>query len=232
MPLTENTPKCLVKVNGVPILVNTLDSLNKNGIQECVLVVGHLAESVMGYIGDTFENIKITYVKNEIFDKTCNIYSLWLVKLDLMDDVLLLGGDVFFEEEVLKKLCEDDNPDVIVVDDYRGFMNGTVVTADDGKATEMVLKKDQDDRFQYDSALKTVNMYKFSMRFMRNYFIPVLDSYIGNDCFNEFYEIVISEIIRSMQTQISVLSVNGLKWFVIDTYEDLKEAEKLFADVS
>jgi len=33
-----------------------------------------------------------------------------------------------------------------------------------------------------------------------------------------------------MQTEISVLRVDDLKWFEIDTHEDLKMAEKLFAD--
>ena len=231
MPLTENTPKCLVKVNGVSILENTLNFLNKNGIKECVLVVGHLAEKVVECIGDEFENIKINYIKNKIFDKTCNIYSLWLARMHLNDDILLLENDIFFEEKVIEKLCENSNPDVIVADDYKDFMNGTVVTADDGEATEMILKRDQGDGFRYGDKLKTVNIYKFSMRFMENYFIPALNSHIESGHLNEFYEIVISEIIRSIQTQISVLPVSGLKWFEIDTYEDLKEAEKLFADM-
>ena len=231
MPLTENTPKCLVKVNGVPLLVNTLNCLNKNGIKECVLVVGHLAEKVVECIGDEFENIRITYVKNEIFDKTCNIYSLWLARMHLNDDILLLEDDIFFEEKVIEKLCEDGHSNVIVVDDYKDFMNGTAVTANNGRATEMILKRDQSDGFRYGGKLKTVNIYKFSMKFMEDYFIPTLNLYMGDGHLNEFYELVISKIIESGETQISVLTVNELKWFEIDTCQDLKEAEKLFADM-
>ena len=230
MPLTENIPKCLVEVGEIPILINTLNCLNKNGIEECVIVVGHHAEKVVGRIGDEFKDIKITYVENKIFEKTSNIYSLWLAKLYLNDDVLLIEGDIFFEDAVIKKLCEDGHHDVIAVADYKDFMNGTMVTANNGVATAMILKKDQGGNFQHDDKLKTVNIYKLSRRFMENYFIPTLNSYIESGHSDEFYELVISKIIRSMQTEISVLRVDDLKWFEIDTYEDLKRAEKLFAD--
>jgi NDP-sugar pyrophosphorylase family protein len=230
IPLTENIPKCLVEVGEIPILVNTLNCLNKNCIEECVIVVGHHAEKVMECIGDEFEDIKITYVENKIFNTTGNMYSLWLAKLYLNDDVLLIEGDIFFEDAVIKKICEDPHPDAIAVVDYKDFMDGTVVTANNGVATAMILKKDQGGNFQHDDKLKTVNIYKLSRRFMENYFIPTLNSYIESGHSDEFYELVISKIIRSMQTEISVLRVDDLKWFEIDTYEDLKRAEKLFAD--
>jgi len=38
-------------------------------------------------------------------------------------------------------------------------MNGTMVTANNGVATAMILKKDQGDHFQHDDKLKTVNIY-------------------------------------------------------------------------
>ncbi|MGP8323000.1 MAG: hypothetical protein ACT6FG_03265 [Methanosarcinaceae archaeon] len=109
-------------------------------------------------------------------------------------------------------------------------MDGTVVTANNGVATAMILEKDRGDYFQHDAKLKTVNMYKLSRRFMENYFIPTLNSCIVSGHLDEFYELVLSKIIRSMQTKISVLRVDDLKWFEIDTHKDLKVAEKLFAD--
>ena len=229
--LTSDTPKCLVEVNSRTILENALECLNRTGIQECVLVVGHLAKKIKRRVGNNFKDIKIIYVTNEIFKNTGNIYSLWLAEKYLRDDIILLEGDIFFESEVIEKLCKCGSPDAIVVDDYAEYMDGTAVVANDEKTVEMILKKDQDDNFQYDGKLKTVNIYKFSMRFMENCFIPTLNSYIGDGYLNEFYELVISKVIKSSKIQIPVLSVNGLKWFEIDTYEDLKKCEKLFGDI-
>jgi len=106
MPLTENIPKCLVEVGEISILSNTLNCLNKNGIEECVIVVGHHAEKVVGCIGDEFKDIKITYVENKIFEKTSNIYSLWLAKLYLNDDVLLIEGDIFLKMPLSKNFVK------------------------------------------------------------------------------------------------------------------------------
>ena len=40
-PFTQEFPKCLVPVNGVPILVNALTHLSDVGVTEVVIVVGH-----------------------------------------------------------------------------------------------------------------------------------------------------------------------------------------------
>lgn len=42
-PLTDYCPKCLVKVQGKPILQYQLEALSAAGFRECVIVVGHLA---------------------------------------------------------------------------------------------------------------------------------------------------------------------------------------------
>ena len=120
LPLTENIPKCLVEVGEIPILINTLNCLNKNCIEECVIVVGHHAEKVMGSIGNEFEDIKITYVENKIFEKTGNIYSLWLAKLYLNDEALgrkcrLIA--VGFYDKSFKKCRRIANPKIILSQD-------------------------------------------------------------------------------------------------------------------
>lgn len=227
-PLTYSSPKCLVKVNGKPVLENTLEHLDRNGIERVILVVGHLGGKVRQYFSNRFGNIELVYLENPIFDSTNNIYSLWLAKEYLSDDLLLFEDDIFFEAEVIDRLCKHDRPNIIVVDEYQSFMDGTVVIADQGIVTEMILKKAQllDKRPHH--KLKTVNIYKFSKEFMDAHFIPALESYIDQNHLNEFYEMAISRIIKSNTVQLTALSVAGLKWYEIDTPEDLKRAEKLF----
>ena len=45
-PITDTIPKCLVPVNGKPILINTLELLESRGIREVIIVVGYLKERV------------------------------------------------------------------------------------------------------------------------------------------------------------------------------------------
>ena len=95
-PLTDTLPKCLVPVNGVPVLVNTLNHLADSGMSEVVIVVGYLKERIFERIGDRFRGMKVTYVESKRYATTNNIYSLWLAREHLTEDILLLDADVFF----------------------------------------------------------------------------------------------------------------------------------------
>ncbi len=72
-PLTDHCPKCLVEVGGRPILRYQLEALADAGVRECVIVVGHRAAQVRDLFGTRFRDVSITYVENEIFDRTNNI---------------------------------------------------------------------------------------------------------------------------------------------------------------
>jgi D-glycero-D-manno-heptose 1,7-bisphosphate phosphatase len=51
-PLTFDTPKPLIKINGIPFLEYLLTLLKENGIKEVVILVGYLGEMVENYFGD------------------------------------------------------------------------------------------------------------------------------------------------------------------------------------
>jgi mannose-1-phosphate guanylyltransferase len=55
LPLTVNTPKSLVPVMNVPILMHLINHLSEHGIKDIVLAQGHLAESIERYFGDGHE---------------------------------------------------------------------------------------------------------------------------------------------------------------------------------
>ena len=79
-PFTQHSPKCLVPVNGVPILVNALTHLSDVGVDEVVIVVGHHREKIYDLIGDTFKSLNVSYIESEDYASTNNIYSLWLAR--------------------------------------------------------------------------------------------------------------------------------------------------------
>lgn len=79
-PYTDRTPKCLVPVNGIPIIVNSLDRLAEQKVSRVVIVIGYLGNLVVDRIGHEWKGMKIEYVQNDLYATTNNIYSLWLAR--------------------------------------------------------------------------------------------------------------------------------------------------------
>ncbi len=229
-PLTNSRPKCLVEVHGKPIVQHQLESLANVGVAECILVTGYLSDQLREHFGREFCGVEISYVENERYAETNNLYSLWLAIKELDDDITLLEGDLIFEDALLEQLFAIPEPNVAVVDRYQPFMDGTVILAEGRVAKTMVLKKDQGGNFDYSRALKTVNIYRLSGKDLSHRIIPELTRYVVEEKTDQYYEAVFADLVSREVLELSILQTKATKWAEIDTIEDLKLAEKLFPD--
>jgi len=228
--LTKYSTKCMVRVNDVPLINRFLMQLDSLNLKRIVLVVGYKANELREHI-DTL-NIKtpVEYVENTIFNKTNNIYSLYLAKDYLcMDDTLLLESDAIFEDSVLTKLLENPYPNLALVDKYQSWMDGTVVILEaDNRIKSFISKK----HFKYKDIhlyYKTVNIYKFGREFSQSYYVPFLEAYCKALGHNEYYEQVLKVVAMLDNAPIKALPLNGEKWYEIDDIQDLDIAESIFA---
>lgn len=92
-PLTNEIPKCLVKVCGVPMVERQIEFLHKAGITDITLVSGYRAEK-LNYLKEKYG---VDIVFNEQYDACNNIYSLYKV-LDRFGDSWIIEGDVYIQE--------------------------------------------------------------------------------------------------------------------------------------
>ena len=226
-PLTDHVPTCLVKVNGQPIIQHQLEALDQAGVRHCAVVVGYLADTVSDEFGPRFGNVDMRYVNNDVFDRTNNLYSLWMAREELNEDLLLLEGDVLFDEGLLGDVVTSGHPDVAVVDRFRPPMNGTVILADGDMSSAMVLKSDQPEGFDYSNALKTVNIYKLSQSTLKTKLVPSLDRYVGAGRTDIYYESVIAELIATGELRLAVHPTGHRRWAEVDDEADLRLAEEL-----
>ena len=92
--LTKNNTKCMVRVNGVTLIERMLCQLESCCLTRIVVVIGFEGRKLQEYIDGLGIKTPIVYVKNEIYNKTNNIYSLALAKEFLRrEDTLLLESD-------------------------------------------------------------------------------------------------------------------------------------------
>lgn len=95
-PLTNDRPKCLVAVNGVPMVERQIQFLKEKGIDDITLISGYKAES-LAYLKDRYG---VDIVFNDRYDTCNNINSLYIVK-ERFRDTYVLEGDVYMDKNVL-----------------------------------------------------------------------------------------------------------------------------------
>lgn len=228
--LTQNNTKCMIKVNGVTLIERLLYQLEDLHLSRIVIVVGYEGEKLINYINTLEIHTPICYVRNPIYDKTNNIYSLSLAKKYLLEeDTLLLESDLIFEDSILQILLNDSRETLALVDKYESWMDGTCIKIGEDDSIEAFIPGQKfvfEDIPQY---YKTVNIYKFSKHFSETHYVPFLDAYckaLGN---NEYYEQVLRVITMLDEPEIKAKKLNGQLWYEIDDIQDLDIASSMFA---
>ncbi len=105
--LSSEHPKCMTEINNRDtILLRQLRLIENAGIEEVVITTGYYDSVLIEYCESLNLSLRYTFVKNPIFDKTNYIYSIYCAREYLEDDIILMHGDLVFENEVFDKLLE------------------------------------------------------------------------------------------------------------------------------
>lgn len=229
---TKNNTKCMLDVHGETLLERAIDALLEAGIKDFILVLGYKKDNVKKFIKEKEldKKINITYVDNDMYDTTNNIYSLYLAKDYLIqDDTILLESDLIYDKSIIKKLVNSKYESAALIAKYEEWMDGTVVKLnDDNTINSFVERKD----FNYDdvdSYYKTVNIYKFSKEFSERFYLPFLESYIKAYGNNDYYELVLKVISELKDTNLYGLPLTNELWYEIDDCQDYDIVKAMFA---
>lgn len=118
-PLTNNCPKCLLEIDGKCLLERSFDGLIQNGIKEFVVVTGYLHEQIEAFLGARYKDISITYIYNERYASTNNIYSLWLARPEVEgQEMLLLDSDILFDPQIVGRLLTSPHADILALNNH------------------------------------------------------------------------------------------------------------------
>jgi glucose-1-phosphate thymidylyltransferase len=139
-PHTHTTPKALIYVAGRPILAHILDDLERLGITDVVLVVGHMREHIQEYVDGHYAHLNRTYVEQP--ERLGLGHAVRLTK-DVVKGhpAFIVLGDTIFRADFSEILSgEDSRVGVKEVEDPRRF---GIMEVKDGLATRFVEKPDQ-----------------------------------------------------------------------------------------
>ncbi len=208
-PITNNTPKALVRVNGEPIIERQIKYLKEIGVKEIIIVTGYLNEK-FNYLINKYD-VKIIF--NDKFDVYNNGYTMYLVK-DYLQNSYVLEGDVYLTKNFLKSELREST--------YFGgkkenFTNEWILEYNsDNEITRIKIDSGTDyimSGVSYWTAEDGKNIKKKLQEMVKN-----------NSFENLFWDDLIRDNLEDFNIKIN--KIKSTDWFEIDSIEDLKKAEE------
>jgi len=221
LPLTKNIPKPLLKVGNRELLGRQIKNLIEYKVNNIIITTGPFEAKIKKYIKKNFPETNVIYVKNPKYRSTNYIYSMWLTKKFIDDDVILLHGDLLFEKSLLGKLINREGNCVLV--------NKKIKLPE--KDFKAVIENDRVVRIGVEffgkNAYACFPMYKFSKQDFL-FWLNKIEKYIEKGEVKIYPESVLNEI--SDKILIHPLYFSEELCMEIDTKEDIEIAEHMYGE--
>lgn len=198
------SPKSTLDIGGIPLIRHTVELLLKNNI-EVIVAIGYKKEMIV----NSLQGLNVKYYYNPFYDITNSIASLWFAKKELCnDDVIIANADVFWEQDILDVILEDNQEQVMLMDTSRG--------------TDYLFKCEGSRLINHGKELddftgEYVGIAKIRQDFL-NKFLGRLEIFIERQQHNLWWENVLYSFINELQ--INVKDVINMFWSEIDFIED------------
>lgn len=228
-PLTDNTPKCLLNIGERPLLQRSMDALRENGIDEFVIVTGYLHEMIEDFVARTYpEGIRVTFIHNEVYATTNNIYSLWLARPEAEgQDILLLDSDLLYDARIVRRVLDTPADNVLTLIEHElGEEEMKVVTDSEGSIKEISKTCSPTE-----AAGESLGIEKMGKVYTKALYRE-LDAMMNEEHLeNKFYELAFERLIAQGHTY-TVVNASDLFSCELDTVEDFENAkEKIPAEL-
>jgi len=217
-PITNFSPKCLVDVNGNPLLYYLLSQLKQLEVSEVIIVTGYLSNMIEEYVFNRPDFPPVTCLKNDRYESTNSIVSLSLTTHLWDTDICIIDSDLSVRPNLLAKLtqCKDT---CLVID------NSKPVDQIDMKASV------KDGRFIYmDKTLLRKDTFGEFFGLSRwtpdaaKAFASIIDDYLARGETSVWYEYAIRELAKDYC--LPVLTCSSEMWIEIDNINDYEKAKQ------
>ncbi len=240
-PLTDNCPKCMVKVNGKSIIERQLETMYACGIKEddITIITGYCNDVLKNY----FKNTGIHFIVNEKYETTNMVCSLMCARkiMQAEEDILISYGDIIYNTDILNKVLASESDSSVIVDDgwYEYWSARCENPLDDAET----LMFDKDDNLteigqKTNDLAKIQSQYIGLMRFRREGLKAMLDlsaeaerrSNAGEKLWRterNYQKMYMTDLLQGLIDEENKLRAVHIHrgWFEIDDKEDLKVVE-------
>lgn len=211
--LTSEHPKCMTKISSdETILSRQLKQIMNAGITEIVMTTGAFDKVLIEYCKKLDIPVHITFVKNPIYDVTNYIYSIYCAKEYLDDDIILMHGDLVFDNRVFELVASNDTSCMTVSSTVPLPEKDFKAVVQDGKIIKVGIEF-------FENAMAAQPLYKLLKDDWRKWLNNIIRYCEHNDrkCYAEN---ALNEIAN--ECNIKTLDVEEMLCNEIDNSEDLK----------
>lgn len=228
-PMTDNTPKCLLKVGGYTILERMISHITDSGISEVVFVLGYLQEKIKSYVKLNFPNLKSTFVVNDRYEETNTGYSLMLAK-DLVkgSSFIKFDADVIFDAKILNALMANTCANCLCIDKGIHLDAEEVKVMVDSQGRVLRVSKLVS---PIDAIGESIGIEKIDHKAAKLLFKELERMMKDESHHQAYYEAAYERLIEKGLIFYS-LDISKLLWVEIDTKYDFIYAEKIFHDTA
>ena len=220
----SHKPKVLYEVLGKPLISYSLKVLKDLGAEEVIIVVGYKGEQIRNAIGEKY---KYGIQKEPLGTGDATLSGLEKLSKESQNVMVLYGGDIY-SEEILKGTLDTHQREnakltfvTIMVDDPRRF--GRVVRDESGRVESIVEEKVATNNQR---KIKEVNDGCYI--FEREWLVKNINS-LSASKIKEYFLTDLVEIAVNNKDKVSTFTINDPRdWVGIDSFEDIKGAEKMF----
>lgn len=221
-PMTNKKPKTLINVNEKPMLGHIIDSLFKNNITNIVICTGFESSQIVNFCKNNYPSIKFNFVENKEFEDTNNMYSLYLAKKYLVDDLILMNADLVFDAKIISDLIKQRESCVAV--DKGRYMEESMKIIVKNKIVKNISKKIKK-KDAYGCSIDIYKINKNDVRFLVSEMKNIIEK---NKDKNQWTEVMLDNLFSTKKIIAKPCDIEDNKWYEIDNYDDLSRAEILF----
>lgn len=219
-PLTEDKPKALIKIGDKTILEYQIDNLIECGIRNIIITTGPFEDKIKKHVKEKYHDLNVSYLNNPRYETTNYIYSMWLTKELIDDDIILLHGDLLFEEKLLERLINEKNANCVLVNrKIKAPEKDFKAVIENNRVVKIGVE------FFGENAFSSAPLYKFSQSDFLCW-LDEIEKFIEKDELKSYAEDAFNKI--SDKIVLRPLYFDDELCMEIDTIEDLEIARKIF----
>jgi choline kinase len=222
LPLTADSPKCILPIKGQTLIEWQIEELAKCGIEQATVVLGYRADKVEEILRTRYGERRVQTIYNAAYAVSDNLVSCWSAHDAMNDDFILLNGDTLFEAAILKQLLETrERPVTVVVSQKNEYDADDMKVEMDGYRLVKIGKDLIPDQVDGES----IGMILFRGQGPLMFREAIQKALRDPSSQTKWYLSVIDEMARRIP--VWTCSIHGLQWCEVDYQADLKLAEKV-----